>query len=135
MIVVRVWRGLELNLFAAVNVVVARTQKEGGANKQNREGEAPLFERDVSALVSVDIFQPNFDDDEDDGDEDDGDEDDGDGRSVEGARSTKRKTATWRNDDQPSGRKTESNVSLSPTSRSEWDKFNLTRECSEFRLL
>ena len=66
---------------------------------------------------------------------DDGDEDDGDGRSGEGARSTKRKTATWRNDDQPSGRKTESNVSLSPTSRSEWDKFNLTRECSEFRLL
>ena len=65
MIVVRVWRGLELNLFAAVNVVVARTQKEGGANKQNREGEALLFERDVSALVSVDIFQPNFDDDDD----------------------------------------------------------------------
>ena len=63
-IVVRVWRGLELNLFAAVNVVVARTQKEGGANKQNREGEALLFERDVSALVSVDIFQPNFDDDD-----------------------------------------------------------------------
>ena len=32
-IVVRVWRGLELNL---LTVVVARTQKEGGANKQNR---------------------------------------------------------------------------------------------------
>ena len=60
-IVVRVWRGLELNLVVAV---AARTQKEGGANKQNREGEALLFERDVSALVSVDIFQPNFDDDD-----------------------------------------------------------------------
>ena len=69
-IVVRVWRGLELNL-VVVAVAAHRTQKEGGANKQNREGEALLFERDVSALVSVDIFQPNFDDDEDDGCQDD----------------------------------------------------------------
>ena len=37
MIVVRVWRGLELNLVVAVAVAAHRTQKVGGANKQNME--------------------------------------------------------------------------------------------------
>ena len=64
------------------------------------------------------------------------------GRST-APRSTKRKTATWRNDDQPSGRKngqkTERNVpppslSLSLNSRSGCDQFNLTRECDDGRV-